>query len=200
MWNPGCREASFSVFSRSRSTTGFTKPSPDSSSMKPASWCRTEAGSSAGWMTSRSGRGLIPWGRLGEVALVSSDRAVRIFAKTIPYPITAYDGVCKVSLELADHLGDRFVASGAGFPPGDEVVTELRFYGPHAYPVGAPDFSRGPANAGTSSHTGLSVPTAAPAIQSRPDLARFRSSTIGGSRLSIGTKETRIPCSSVVRG
>ena len=84
---------------------------------------------SAGWMTSRSGRGLIPWGRLGEVALVSSDRAVRIFAKTIPYPITAYDGVCKVSLELADHLGDRFVASGAGFPPGDEVVTELRYSG-----------------------------------------------------------------------
>lgn len=75
------------------------------------------------------GPGPYPLGAAWEVALVSSDRAVRIFAKTIPYPITAYDGVCKVSLELADHLGDRFVASGAGFPPGDEVVTELRYSG-----------------------------------------------------------------------
>jgi hypothetical protein len=75
------------------------------------------------------GPGPYPLGAAWEVALVSSDRAVRIFAKTIPYPITAGEGVCKVSLELLSDLGDRFVASGKGFSPGEDVLTQLRYSG-----------------------------------------------------------------------
>jgi len=75
------------------------------------------------------GPGPYPPGAAWEVALVSADRAVRIFAKTIPYPITAHDGACEVSLELASHLGDRFVASGKGFPPGEDVLTRLQYSG-----------------------------------------------------------------------
>jgi hypothetical protein len=57
----------------------------------------------------------------------SVDRTLRAFAKVIPYPITAQDGACTVSLELAARRGDRFIASGAGFDPGEEVITESRY-------------------------------------------------------------------------
>ena len=75
------------------------------------------------------GPGRYPAGAPWEVALVSSDRDLRIFARVVPYPIVATDGSCRVSLELASHLGDRFSASGAGFPPGEEVTSELRYSG-----------------------------------------------------------------------
>ena len=75
------------------------------------------------------GTGRYPLGAAWEVALVSSDRAIRIFSKAIPYPIVASDGTCAVSLELSSHLGDRFVASGRGFPPGENVLTQLRYSG-----------------------------------------------------------------------
>jgi hypothetical protein len=68
-----------------------------------------------------------PRGAVWEVALASVDRTLTAFAKVIPHPITARDGVCTVSLELASRRGDRFVASGAGFDPGDEVITESRY-------------------------------------------------------------------------
>jgi hypothetical protein len=70
-----------------------------------------------------------PLGALWEVALVSVDRKLQAFAKTIPYPITASDGQCSVSLELASHRGEKFQASGSGFLPGDEVITESRYAG-----------------------------------------------------------------------
>ena len=73
--------------------------------------------------------GPYPRGAAWEVALVSADRAFRAFAKVIPYPITARDGPCTVSLELVSHRGERFVASGAGFAPGTDVLTELRYAG-----------------------------------------------------------------------
>lgn len=75
------------------------------------------------------GPGPYPLGAAWEAALVSSDRAVRIFAKVIPHPLTATAGSCKLSLELASHLGDRFTASGSGFPPGEEAATEQRYSG-----------------------------------------------------------------------
>jgi hypothetical protein len=75
------------------------------------------------------GPGPYPRGAAWEAALVSADRAVRIFARTVPYPITAEDGACKISLELSSHLGDRFVASGRGFPPSEDVLTQLRYSG-----------------------------------------------------------------------
>lgn len=68
-----------------------------------------------------------PRGAVWEVALASVDRTLMAFAKVIPYPITAQDGACTVSLELAARRGDRFIASGAGFDPGEEVITESRY-------------------------------------------------------------------------
>jgi hypothetical protein len=73
--------------------------------------------------------GPYPQGAAWEVALVSADRALRAFAKVIPHPITARDGPCTISLELISHRGDRFMASGAGFVPGEEVLTESRYAG-----------------------------------------------------------------------
>jgi hypothetical protein len=73
--------------------------------------------------------GPYPRGAVWQVALVSADRTLLAFAKTIPYPITARDGPCTVQLELLSYRGDHFVASGAGFAPGDEVVAELHYSG-----------------------------------------------------------------------
>ncbi|MGH7770355.1 MAG: hypothetical protein ACREQP_23120 [Candidatus Binatia bacterium] len=73
--------------------------------------------------------GPYPRGAAWEIALVSADRALRAFAKVIPYPISAQNGSCAVGLELVSHLGDRFVASGAGFAPGEDVSTESRYSG-----------------------------------------------------------------------
>jgi len=73
--------------------------------------------------------GPYPRGAAWEVALVSADRAIRLFAKTIPYPISARDGTCAVSLELVSQRGDRFLALGSGFIPGDEVSIESRYSG-----------------------------------------------------------------------
>jgi len=89
----------------------------------------SEAGSKRRLDDMAFGPGPYPLGAAWEVALVSSDRAIRIFSKTIPYPIGASDGTCAVSLELVSHLGDRFMASGKGFPAGEDVLTQLRYSG-----------------------------------------------------------------------
>jgi hypothetical protein len=73
------------------------------------------------------GPGRYPAGALWEVALVSVDRKLQAFAKGIPYPITANAGECTVSLELVSHRGEKFLASGHGFVPGEEVTTESRY-------------------------------------------------------------------------
>lgn len=73
--------------------------------------------------------GPYPRGAAWEIALVSADRALRAFAKVIPYPISAHNGPCVVLLELVSQRGDRFVASGVGFAPGEDVSTESRYSG-----------------------------------------------------------------------
>lgn len=73
--------------------------------------------------------GPYPRGAAWEIALVSADRALRAFAKVIPHPISAQNGSCAVGLELVSHRGDRFVASGAGFAPDEDVSTESRYSG-----------------------------------------------------------------------
>jgi hypothetical protein len=73
--------------------------------------------------------GPYPRGAAWEIALVSADRALRAFAKVIPYPISAHNGSCVVGVELVSHRGDRFVATGAGFAPGEDVSTESRYSG-----------------------------------------------------------------------
>jgi len=63
-----------------------------------------------------------------EVALVSSDREVRIFAKTIPYPITAM--TVRASFLAARVVRRRPVHRvGLGLPAGEEVATELSYAG-----------------------------------------------------------------------
>lgn len=73
--------------------------------------------------------GQYPRGAVWEVALVSADQTLKAFAKVIPHPLTARDGPCTVSLELVSHRGKRFLVSGAGFAPGEDVSTESRFAG-----------------------------------------------------------------------
>jgi hypothetical protein len=73
--------------------------------------------------------GPYPRGAIWEVALVSADRTVTAFAKVIPHPIRAQDGPCILTLQLVSHRGERFLASGQGFAPGDEVGIEWRVAG-----------------------------------------------------------------------
>jgi hypothetical protein len=75
------------------------------------------------------GPGPYPQGAAWSVALVSVDSAVRAFAAVIPRPIISRNATCMVQLELVSYRGDRFVATGAGFPPGEEVTIESRYAG-----------------------------------------------------------------------
>jgi hypothetical protein len=65
-----------------------------------------------------------PSGAAWEVALASADKTVAAFARVIPRPIAAKVGSCALSLELVSRRGDRFVASGSGFAPGEDVTIE----------------------------------------------------------------------------
>ena len=73
--------------------------------------------------------GHYPRGAVWMVALASDDYKLSAFAKVIPHPIVARDGACAVHLELISLHGNRFVASGDGFAPGEEVDIELRSSG-----------------------------------------------------------------------
>jgi hypothetical protein len=75
------------------------------------------------------GPGRYPRGSAWQVALVSVDRTLKAFANVIPHPIIARDGPCTVQLELVSYRGDNFVATGAGFASGEEVITESRYFG-----------------------------------------------------------------------
>lgn len=73
--------------------------------------------------------GPYPKGAVWMVALASDDHTLSAFAKIIPHPIAVRDGACAVSLELISLHGNRFVASGEGFVPGEDVDIELRSSG-----------------------------------------------------------------------
>jgi hypothetical protein len=73
--------------------------------------------------------GPYPRGAPWNVAIASRDRSIMSFASIIPYPLTAQSGRCALSLELLNHRGDRFLISGKGFSPGEEVSTEVSFDG-----------------------------------------------------------------------
>jgi hypothetical protein len=70
-----------------------------------------------------------PRGTIWQVALASPDLTITAFATVIPRPIVVSNGPCIVSLELVSYRGDRFLASGIGFPPGDNVTVESRYSG-----------------------------------------------------------------------
>src|SRR5882672_9795254 len=125
------------------------------------------------------GPGPYPLGAAWEVALVSSDREVRIFAKTIPYPITADDGPCKLSLQLAS-------SSATGSSRRARASRQGKKWQPSSATPGVGSrnrsgllptvpFRRIP------SRTGPLVPTGVPAIRSRPGPAGCRSNTLGAS-------------------
>ena len=63
------------------------------------------------------------------VALASEDYKLSAFAKIVPHPIVSRDGACTLSLELISLHGSRFIASGAGFTPNEEVDIESRTSG-----------------------------------------------------------------------
>ena len=73
--------------------------------------------------------GPYPRGAVWMVALASDDYKLSAFAKVIPHPIAGRDGACGVHLELISLHGNRFVATGEGFAPGEEVDIELRSSG-----------------------------------------------------------------------
>lgn len=73
--------------------------------------------------------GPYPKGAVWMVALASDDHKLSAFAKVIPHPIAARDRACSMSLELISLHGNRFLASGTGFAPGEEVDIELRSAG-----------------------------------------------------------------------
>ena len=75
------------------------------------------------------GPGAYPQGAAWSVALVSVDRGIRAFGAVIPRPIISRSGICMVQLELVSYTGNRFVATGAGFPPGGEVTIESVYAG-----------------------------------------------------------------------
>ncbi len=68
-------------------------------------------------------------GAVWMVALASADHTLSAFAKIIPHPIAVRDGACGVSLELISLHGNRFVASGQGFTPGEDVDIEMHSSG-----------------------------------------------------------------------
>jgi len=71
------------------------------------------------------GPGPYPKGAVWMVALASEDHKLSAFAKVIPHPIVARDRACSVFLELISLHGNRFLATGAGFVPGEEVDVDL---------------------------------------------------------------------------
>lgn len=75
------------------------------------------------------GPGSFPRGAAWGVALVAVDRSVRAFAATIPRPMVSRSGACMLELELISYKGDRFVATGTGFVPGDDVAVESKVAG-----------------------------------------------------------------------
>lgn len=73
--------------------------------------------------------GPYPRGAAWWVAIASEDQNTTAFARVVPYPIAARDGSCSISLELISLYGNRFIALGAGFAPGEEVEIETRASG-----------------------------------------------------------------------
>jgi hypothetical protein len=66
-------------------------------------------------------------GAIWEVTLASEDRTITAFASVIPQPMVVRDGSCVLSLALVSHRGERFLATGTGFVPGEDVVIESRY-------------------------------------------------------------------------
>jgi hypothetical protein len=56
-----------------------------------------------------------------DLAVVSTDGAVRAFARAYPFPIQAHDAKCSLTVELRAADGNYFLIQGAGFESGEDV-------------------------------------------------------------------------------
>jgi hypothetical protein len=66
-------------------------------------------------------------GQALNMALMNSDKSIRVYAKVIPFPIEATDGKrCYLSVELLSRDGLSFTISGRGFEPNEEIVDKSR--------------------------------------------------------------------------
>ena len=61
-----------------------------------------------------------------EVAVISSDKKIKTFAKAYPIPIEAREGNCRIWMELISPDGNAFVVQGEGFQPEKELTTTSR--------------------------------------------------------------------------
>jgi hypothetical protein len=58
-----------------------------------------------------------------QIALMSEDKTIMIFAKEMPYPIENKQGDYRIWVELASAGGDTFIIWGEGFEPDEEIST-----------------------------------------------------------------------------
>jgi hypothetical protein len=68
-------------------------------------------------------------GEPADFALVSTDGAVRAFARAYPFPIQAQDGKCTLIAEFEDTKMTSWIIRGTGFEPGEVVKTSSSFGG-----------------------------------------------------------------------
>jgi hypothetical protein len=62
-------------------------------------------------------------GQALNLALMNSDKSIRVYAKVIPFPIETTDGKgCSLSVELLSRDGLSFLISGQGFEPNEEIM------------------------------------------------------------------------------
>ena len=66
-------------------------------------------------------------GQALNLALMNSDKSIRVYARVIPFPIEAADSKgCYLSVELLSRDGLSFMISGRGFEPNEEIVDKDR--------------------------------------------------------------------------
>ncbi|MGC1620453.1 MAG: hypothetical protein WA765_18325 [Candidatus Acidiferrum sp.] len=58
---------------------------------------------------------------------MSTDGTVRAYARAYPFPIQTQDGKCTLNVELENTKFTSFVIRGAGFEPGESVLTSSSF-------------------------------------------------------------------------
>ena len=64
-----------------------------------------------------------------DYAIVSTDGAVRAYARGYPFPIEAQDGECSLTVEMENSNFTAFVIRGAGFGASENVATSSSFGG-----------------------------------------------------------------------
>lgn len=61
------------------------------------------------------------------IAIISTDGAVRAYARAYPFPIQAQDGKCTLNVEIANSKFSSFIIRGVGFEPNENIKTSSSF-------------------------------------------------------------------------